>query len=92
MKKKNPFAGEKGKINSFNLNFLKSGLIKFLIIFLIGLILGAYIGVEYAYPILKKAQVQEKSELTTKHNLCVQEVDCYIQRCPEETVNSCSEL
>ncbi len=59
-------------------------------ILLIGLIVGTIIGTQFISPLLKAEDPEKLKAREISLNLCHQELNCYLKKCPQEVIDSCS--
>jgi hypothetical protein len=59
------------------------------LIFIVGLIVGIYLGMEVVPQLLNASQQSELQDCSTAKDLLSQEVDCFLDNCASETVQFC---
>jgi len=67
----------------------KKKLLVFAAVFVIGLIIGVYLGLEVVPQALGLSQQSELHDCLTAKNLLSEEVDCFIANCSSESVEFC---
>lgn len=61
----------------------------FTAVFVIGLVIGLYLGSQFLYPYLNAPQLQAQADELKACDLLRQENDCYLNNCPQEIIEQC---